>query len=183
MRMTKPLANEKKVERKWRTNSKMDNRGHCQRVRSGHAQDYKMQILVHLNSQNVEGWMAKQLSAGCVNIVVACMLSTDYIWLHKSGNSEKNNLPADRNQPLRKQDCSSTNMPLQDPLVFQLNTQPFTNLQWVLHVLMSHYQHSCWQCSGSSLHLTSAHWGWWVWSCLPLEKSPDHTTATLHSHL
>ena len=79
MKMTKPLANEKKVERKWRTNSKMDDRGHCQRVRSGHAQDYKMQILVHLNSQNVEGWMAKQLSAGCVNIVVACMLSTDYI--------------------------------------------------------------------------------------------------------
>ena len=58
-----------------------------------------------------------------------------------------------------------------------------THLQWVSHIVRFHYQHSCWQCSGSSLHLTSAHWGWWVLNCLLLETSPHHTTATLHSHL
>ena len=28
--------------------------------------------IVHLNSQNIEAWMVKPLSAGCVNTVVAC---------------------------------------------------------------------------------------------------------------
>ena len=35
-------------------------------------QDYKMQTLVYPNSQNIEAWMVKLLSAGCVNTVVAC---------------------------------------------------------------------------------------------------------------
>ena len=35
-------------------------------------EDYKMQTLVHPRSQNIEAWMVKPLSAGCVNTVVAC---------------------------------------------------------------------------------------------------------------
>ena len=35
-------------------------------------QEYKMQTLVYLRSQNIEAWMVKLLSAGCVNTVVAC---------------------------------------------------------------------------------------------------------------
>ena len=66
---------------------------------------------------------------------------------------------------------------IQKPLVLSL-----THLQLVLHIVRSHDQHSCWQCSGSSLHLPSAHWKWLVWSCLLLESSPHHTTATLLSH-
>ena len=50
-----------------------------------------------------------------------------------------------------------------------------SHLQLVLHILRFHYQHSCWQCSGSSLHLTFAHWGWWGWTCLLLESSPHHS--------
>ena len=40
-----------------------------------------MQILEYLNSQNIEAWMVKPLSAGCVNIVVACwiLITSDYI--------------------------------------------------------------------------------------------------------
>ena len=36
------------------------------------AQDHKMYTLIHLNSQSIEAWMVKPLSAGCVNTVVAC---------------------------------------------------------------------------------------------------------------
>ena len=61
---------------------------------------------------------------------------------------------------------------LQKPLVFQLN---ITHLQSVLHIWRFHYQHSCWQYSGSSLRLTSVHWQWLVWSCLLLESSPHHS--------
>ena len=35
-------------------------------------QDYKMKTIVYLRSQNIEAWMVKTLSAGCVNTVVAC---------------------------------------------------------------------------------------------------------------
>jgi len=35
-------------------------------------QDYKMQTLVYSRSQNIEAWLVKPLSAGCVNTVVAC---------------------------------------------------------------------------------------------------------------
>ena len=35
-------------------------------------QDYKMQTIVYLRSQNIEAWMVKPLSASCVNTVVAC---------------------------------------------------------------------------------------------------------------
>ena len=36
-------------------------------------QDYKIHtIIVYLRSQNIEAWMMKTLSAGCVNTVVAC---------------------------------------------------------------------------------------------------------------
>ena len=44
-------------------------------------QDYKMQTIVHLRSQNIEAWMVKPLSAGCVNSVVACwiLITSDYI--------------------------------------------------------------------------------------------------------
>ena len=72
---------------------------------------------------------------------------------------------------------------------FQLNEiilllhSSLTHLQWVLHILISHYQHSCWQCSSSSFNLPSAHWEWWVLRCLLLEISLYHTTATLHSLL
>ena len=38
-------------------------------------QDYKTQTTVYLRSQNMEAWMMKPLSAGCVNTVV----NTDYI--------------------------------------------------------------------------------------------------------
>ena len=30
-------------------------------------QNYKMQTIVYLRSQNIEAWMVKPLSAGCVN--------------------------------------------------------------------------------------------------------------------
>ena len=33
---------------------------------------YKMQTLVYPRSQNIEAWMVKTMSAGCVNTVVAC---------------------------------------------------------------------------------------------------------------
>ena len=36
------------------------------------SQDYKIQALLHLNSQNIEAWKVKSLSAGRVNTVVAC---------------------------------------------------------------------------------------------------------------
>ena len=49
-------------------------------------QDYKMQILVDLKSQNLEVWMAKHC---CVDTVVACYNYADYISLHKSGISVK----------------------------------------------------------------------------------------------
>ena len=35
-------------------------------------QDYKMQTIVYIRNQNIEAWMVKPLSAGCVNTVVAC---------------------------------------------------------------------------------------------------------------
>ena len=35
-------------------------------------QDYKMQTLVYSRSQNIEAWMVKIMSAGCVNTVVVC---------------------------------------------------------------------------------------------------------------
>ena len=35
-------------------------------------QAYKMQTLVYPRSQNIEAWMVKTMSAGCVNTVVAC---------------------------------------------------------------------------------------------------------------
>ena len=35
-------------------------------------QDYKMQTFVYPRSQNIEAWMVKITSAGCVNTVVAC---------------------------------------------------------------------------------------------------------------
>ena len=35
-------------------------------------QDYKIQTLVYSRSQNIEAWMVKTMSAGCVNTVVAC---------------------------------------------------------------------------------------------------------------
>ena len=35
-------------------------------------QDYKTQTLVHPRSQNIEAWMVKTMSGGCVNTVVAC---------------------------------------------------------------------------------------------------------------
>ena len=35
-------------------------------------QDYKLQTLVYPRSQNIEAWMVKTMSAGCVNTVVAC---------------------------------------------------------------------------------------------------------------
>ena len=38
-------------------------------------QKYKMQTIVYLRSQNIETWMVKPLSAGCVN--TGCMLNTD----------------------------------------------------------------------------------------------------------
>ena len=82
-----------------------------------------------------------------------------------------------RNQHVLMESRFTHQMSLQIPLVLNL-----TNLVWVLHILRSHYQHSYWRCSGSSLHLTSAHWGWWVWSCLLLENSPHHIAATLLSH-
>ena len=56
-------------------------------------------------------------------------------------------------------------------------------LKSVSQIVRSHYQHSCWQCSGNSLHLTSAHWGLWVLGFLLLETSPHHTTASLHPSL
>jgi len=34
-------------------------------------QDYKVQTLVYPRSQDIEAWMVKPLSAGCVNTVVA----------------------------------------------------------------------------------------------------------------
>ena len=49
-------------------------------------QDYKVQTLVHPRSQNIEPWMVKPLSAGCVN--TDCMLNIDYISLRKSSSSE-----------------------------------------------------------------------------------------------
>ena len=40
-----------------------------------------MQTLVHLNSQNIEAWMVKPLSVGCVNTVVAdrILITSDYV--------------------------------------------------------------------------------------------------------
>ena len=35
-------------------------------------QDYIMQRIVYLRSQDIEAWMVKPLSAGCVKTVVAC---------------------------------------------------------------------------------------------------------------
>ena len=32
-------------------------------------QDYKMQTIVYLKNQNIEAWMVKPLSPGCVNTV------------------------------------------------------------------------------------------------------------------
>ena len=49
------------------------------------AQDYKMKALVYLNK---EGWVVKPLSACCVQLWLHAEY-TDYIWLCKSGNSEK----------------------------------------------------------------------------------------------
>ena len=39
--------------------------------RGGWKQDYKAQTLVYPRSQNIEAWMVKTMSAGCVNTVVA----------------------------------------------------------------------------------------------------------------
>lgn len=36
------------------------------------ALDSTMQTLGHLNSRNIDTWMEKPLSAGCVNTVLAC---------------------------------------------------------------------------------------------------------------
>ena len=60
---------ETKVERKWCTNSIMHLEGEVW------GQDYKMQNtnrLVYPGSQNIEAWMVKPLSTGCVNTEVAC---------------------------------------------------------------------------------------------------------------
>ena len=37
-------------------------------------QDYKMKTTVYPRSQNIEAWLVKPLSAGCVNTVVACCI-------------------------------------------------------------------------------------------------------------
>jgi len=42
-------------------------------------QDYKMQILVYPRSQNIEAWMVKPLSAGCVNTGCMLKITSDYI--------------------------------------------------------------------------------------------------------
>ena len=51
------------MEGQWCPNSK--------RITEGEVwgQDYRVQALVHLNSQSIEAWLMK--SAGCVNTVVA----------------------------------------------------------------------------------------------------------------
>ena len=64
-------------------------------------------------------------------------------------------------------------LPMFKQTVLPFHSDPY--LQSVLHIVRSHFQHSCWQCSGSSLHLASARWQWLVWSCLLLESSPHHS--------
>ena len=52
--------------------------------------------------QNVDNWMVKPLSAGCVNTVVACgiLITSDYILLLKSSSSEKIDPQEDQKQEI-----------------------------------------------------------------------------------
>ena len=52
------------MEGQWCPNSKRITEG------AVWGQDYRVQTLVHLNSQSIEAWRVKPQSAGCVNTMV-----------------------------------------------------------------------------------------------------------------
>ena len=63
------------MEGQWCPNSKRITEG------AVWGQDYRVQTLVHLNSQSIEAWRVKPQSAGCVNTVVAdgILITSDYV--------------------------------------------------------------------------------------------------------